>query len=154
LGLQISQLDEGIFISKIKYIKEMLKKFGMEHCKPVSIPMVIGHKLRKYDEYKEENQRLYRSMIDILLYLIASRPNVIQEVGQDAIFQETPKETHVLEVKRIFIYLKGITKFDLWYPKWNEMTMVSYVDADCAGSIDDQRSTSREAFYLGNCLVS
>jgi hypothetical protein len=63
LGLQISQLDEGIFISQTKYIKEMLKKFGMEDCKPVSTPMVTSYKLRKYDESKEENQRLYRSMM-------------------------------------------------------------------------------------------
>jgi hypothetical protein len=55
LGLQISQLDEGIFISQTKYIKEMLKKFRMEYCKPVSTPMVTSCKLRKYDESKEED---------------------------------------------------------------------------------------------------
>jgi hypothetical protein len=137
LGLQISQLDEGIFISQTKYIKEMLKKFGMEDCKPVSTPMVIGCKLRKDDESKEADQRLYRLMIGILLYVTTSRPNVMQAVGQVAIFQAAPKETHVLAVKRIFRYLKGTTEFGLWYPKGNEMTMVAYADADWAGSIDD-----------------
>ena len=53
LGLQISQLDEGIFITQTKYIKEMLKKFRMEDCKPVSTPMVTGCKLSKDDESKE-----------------------------------------------------------------------------------------------------
>ena len=53
LGLQISQLDDGIFISQTKYIKEMLNKFGMEDYKPVSTPMVTGCKLRKDDESKE-----------------------------------------------------------------------------------------------------
>jgi hypothetical protein len=154
LGLQISQLDEGIFISQTKYIKEMLKKFGMEDCKPVSTPMVIGCKLRKDDESKEEDQRLYRSMIGILLYVTTSRPDVMQAVGQVAIFQATPKETHVMVVKRIFRYLKGTTEFGLWYPKGNELTMVAYIDADWAGSIDDRRSTSGVTFYLGDCLVS
>jgi hypothetical protein len=59
-----------------------------------------------------------------------------------------------MEVKRIFRYLKGTTEFGLWYLKGNELTMVTYIDADWAGSIDDRRSTSGEAFYLGDCLVS
>jgi hypothetical protein len=56
LGLQISQTNKGIFISQTKYIKEMLKKFEMEDCKPVSTPMVTGCKLSKEDESKEANQ--------------------------------------------------------------------------------------------------
>jgi hypothetical protein len=60
LGLQISQLDEGIFIFQTNYIKEMSKNFEMEDCKPVSTPMVTSCKLRKDDEYKEAYQRLYR----------------------------------------------------------------------------------------------
>ena len=102
LGLHISQINYGIFISQTKYIKEMLKKFGMEDCKPISTPMITGYKLRKYDESKEVDQRLYRSMIGSLLYVTTSRPYVMQAVGQVARFQATPKETHVLEVKRIF----------------------------------------------------
>ena len=76
-------------------------------------------------------------MIGSLLYVIASRPNVMQAVGQVAQFQEAPKESHVLAVKRIFIYLKGTKEFGLWYLKENELTMVAYEDADWAGSIDD-----------------
>jgi hypothetical protein len=53
LGFQISQLDEGIFIFQTKYIKEMMKKIGMEDCKPVSTPMVTACKLRKYNKSKE-----------------------------------------------------------------------------------------------------
>ena len=68
LGDQISQLNDGIFISQSKYIKEMLKKFGMEDCKPVSTPMTTGCKLSKDDESKEVDQKLYRSMIGSLTY--------------------------------------------------------------------------------------
>jgi hypothetical protein len=154
LGLQISQLDESIFISQTKYIKEMLKKFGMEDFKPVSTPMVIGCKLRKYDEYKEEDQRICILTIGNLQYVTASRPDVMQAVGQVAIFQEAPKETHFMEIKRIFRYLKGKTKFVLWYRQRNELTMVAYTDADWEGRIDDRISTSGETFYLGDFLVS
>ena len=88
-------------------------------------------------------------MIGFPLYVTASRPDVMQEVGQFARFQTTPKETHVLVLKRIFKYLKGTTKFGLWYRKGNKMTMVAYVDADWARRIDDRRSTSRETFSSG-----
>jgi hypothetical protein len=74
----------------------MLKKFIMEDCKIVSTPMVTGCKLRKYDESKEADQRLYISMIESLLYVTTSRPDVMQAIGHVAIFQGAPKESHVL----------------------------------------------------------
>jgi len=86
LGLQISQLNDGIFISQSKYIKEMLKKFGMEDYKPISTPMTTGCKLSKDDESKEVDQNLYRSMIGRLLYVTASRPDVMYAVGPVARF--------------------------------------------------------------------
>jgi hypothetical protein len=153
LGLQISQLDEGIFISQTKYIKEMLKKIKMEDCKSVSTPMVTGCKLRKYDKSKEVDQRLYKSIIGSLLYVTTSRPDAMQEFGQVSIFQVAPKETHVLEVKRTFIYSKGVIDFGLWYPKGNDMTIVTYADANWARSIDDIRSTSGEDLYSSERMV-
>ena len=70
----------------------MLKKFGMEDCKPVSTPMIIGCKLSKDDESKEVDQKLCRSMIGNLLYVTTSRPDVMQAVGLMARFQANPKE--------------------------------------------------------------
>jgi hypothetical protein len=63
-------------------------------------------------------------------------------------------ENHVLAVKKIFRYLKGTIEFGLWYPKGNEMTMATYTNAYWEGIIDDRRSTSGLAFYLGDCMVS
>jgi hypothetical protein len=63
LGLQICQSNQGIFISQTKYIREMLKRFGMEDCKPITTPMQTSCKLRKYDDSKSRDQRQYRSMI-------------------------------------------------------------------------------------------
>jgi hypothetical protein len=57
-------------------------------------------------------------------------------------------------VKRIFRYLKGTKEFGLWYPKGNDLSLISYTNADLAGCIDDRRSTNGEMFYLGECLVS
>ena len=127
---------------------------GSLDCKPVSTPMTTGCKLSKDDESKEVDQKLYRSMIGNLLYVTTSRPDVMHAVGLVARFQANPKETHVLAIKRIFRYLKGTIELGLWYPKGNELTMVAYTDADWAGSIDDRKSTSGAALYLGNCLVA
>ena len=89
----------------------MLKKFKMEDCKPVGTPMIIGCKLSKEHESKQVDQRLYRSMIGSLLYVTASRKDVMQAVKQVARFQVAPKETQIIGVKRIFRYLKGTMEF-------------------------------------------
>jgi hypothetical protein len=77
LGLQICQSNQGIFISQTKYIREMLKRFGMEDCKPVITSMQTSCELSKDDDSKSTDQRQYRSMIGNLLYVIASRPDVM-----------------------------------------------------------------------------
>ena len=69
-------------------------------------------------------------MIGSLLYVTASKLDVMQVVGQVARFQVAPKETHIIAVKRIFRYLKGTMDFGLWYPKGNELTLIAYSDAD------------------------
>jgi hypothetical protein len=77
-------------------------------------------------------------MIRNLLYVTASRPDVMQPVGQVARFQEARKESHVLTVKRIFRYLKGTKKFGLWYPKGKDLSLIAYIDVDWEGCIDDR----------------
>ena len=63
IGLQVYQLRHGIFVTQSKYLKEILKTFGLEDSKLVSTPMIIGHKLSKNDESSQVNQTTYRSMI-------------------------------------------------------------------------------------------
>jgi len=80
--------------------------------------------------------------------------DVMQVVGNVVIFQTTPKETHVMEVKIIVKYLKETKNFGLWYPKGNDLSLVADKDADWEGSIDERRSTIGECFYLGEFMVS
>eukprot|EP00249_Psilotum_nudum_P000684 c12775_g1_i1 orf=90-335(+) len=69
-------------------------------------------------------------------------------------FQATPKESHVVAVKRIFRYLKGTLDYGLWYPKGKDFTLIAYSDADWAGCVDDRKSTSGGAFFLRDNLVA
>ena len=117
LGLQVYQTSKGIFISQTKYIKDMLKIFKTEDSKPVSNPIITGCKLSKDNESLEVDHTMYRSMIGRLLYVISTRLDVMQGVVLVAMFQSSPKETHVIAIKRSFKYLKGTMEYGLWYPK-------------------------------------
>ena len=117
LGLQITHTTEGLFLSQEKYLKEVLKIFQMEDSSPISTPMVVGCKLIKNDVSPDVDQRTYRSMIGSLLYIIASRPDIMQVVCMVGRFQSAPKHSHLAAVKRIFKYLKGSMTYGLWYPR-------------------------------------
>ncbi|GJV02338.1 retrovirus-related pol polyprotein from transposon TNT 1-94 [Tanacetum coccineum] len=102
LGLQIKQMEDGIFFNQSKYIKEMLKKFGLEDSKPMKTPMSSDTKLTKDEECESVDSTKYRGMIGSLLYLMASRPDIMFSVCLCARFQEAPKTSHLEAVKRIF----------------------------------------------------
>lgn len=154
LGLQINQNKDGIFISQVKYVKEILKKFMMEDCKPVGTPMIVGCKLSKEDESDDVDQKLYRSMIGSLLYLTATRPDILHSVCMVARFQSSPKENHMIAVKRILRYLKGTMELGLNYSRSKRAELTAFSDADWAGDIDERKSTSGGAFFLGENLVA
>eukprot|EP00253_Pinus_taeda_P016162 PITA_16162 len=105
LGLQIQQNEGGIFLSQTRYLKQILKKYGMEDAKLVCTPMVTGCNLSENDESITVHQPTYRSMIRSLLYL-------------------------------------------------TDLTLHSYTDADWARSVDERKSTSGGAFFMGSRLVS
>ncbi|XP_059073580.1 secreted RxLR effector protein 161-like [Cryptomeria japonica] len=111
-------------------------------------------KLRKDDESPSVDQTLYKSMIGSLLYLTASRLNIVQAICMVARFQETPKQSHVNAVRRIFRYLQGTLTHDLWYPKKGDFTLQGYAAVDWVGCIDDRKSTSGGDFFFGERLVS
>ena len=70
---------------------------------------------------------MYRSMIGNLLYLTSSRHEIIQAIGLVGRFEENPKETHVLAVKRIFRYLQGNVDYGLWYLKYTNLILRAYI---------------------------
>ncbi|GJT84767.1 retrovirus-related pol polyprotein from transposon TNT 1-94 [Tanacetum coccineum] len=142
LGLQIKQMEDGIFFNQSKYIKEMLKKFGLEDSKPTKTPMSTEIKLTKDDEADSVDSSKYRGMIGSLLYLTASRPDIMFSVCLCARFQENPKTTHLEAVKRIFRYIRGTSHLGLWYPKGTGIETIVYADSDHAGDYVDRKSTS------------
>ncbi|GLJ33798.1 hypothetical protein SUGI_0679380 [Cryptomeria japonica] len=116
-------MEDGIFIFQSKYVKEVLKTFGMEDSKPVGTPMVTGCKLTKDDDSTLVDEKEYRSMIGKLHYVVHSRLDIAHAVGITARFQKSPRESHLIVVNRFL------------------------------GNVDDRKSTTGGAFFLGGRLI-
>ncbi|GJZ65118.1 putative ribonuclease H-like domain-containing protein [Tanacetum coccineum] len=154
LGLQVKQKEDGIFISQDKYVAEILKKFDFANVKTASTPIETQKPLVKDEEASDVDVHLYRSMIGSLMYLTASRPDIMFAVCACSRFQVTPKSSHLSAVKRIFRYLKGKPKLGLWYPRVSSFDLESYSDSDYAGANLDRKSTTGGCQFLGRRLIS
>jgi hypothetical protein len=149
LGLQIKQLRNGTFVSQGKYIKDMLKKFGMDEAKPISTPMGTNGSLDSDKSGNLVDQKMYRSMIGSLLYVTASRPDVMFSVCMCARFQASPRESHLTYRNK-----KNTQDVGLWYPKGAKFELVGYSDSDYAGCKVERKITSGTCQLLGRSLVS
>ncbi|GKC57057.1 putative ribonuclease H-like domain-containing protein, partial [Tanacetum coccineum] len=154
LGLQVKQKEDGIFISQDKYVAEILKKFDFASVKTASTPIETQKPLVKDEEATDVDVHLYRSMIGSLMYLTASRPDIMFAVCACSRFQVTPKTSHLNVVKRIFRYLKGKPKLGLWYPRVSSFDLEAYSDSDYAGANLDRKSTTGGCQFLGRRLIS
>ncbi|KAI3704817.1 hypothetical protein L1987_75046 [Smallanthus sonchifolius] len=134
LGLQVKQVPNGIFISQSKYVKSILERFKMTDCSATRTPMQVHHQLSPDKEGQDTDQHQYRAMIGSLMYLIASRPDIIFAVCLCARFQAAPKVSHLQAVKRILRYLKGAPKLGLWYPKNGNVNLYAYTDSSSHGN--------------------
>jgi len=142
LGLQIKQLNHGTFLSQTKYCKELLNKFDMENCKESTTPMTTSCYLDSNEKGANVDQTKYRGLIGSLLYLTASRPDIMFSVCLCARFQDNPKKSHFTTVSRILKYLQGTTNDGLWYPSY------------FAGFKIDRKSTSGTCHLLGSSSIS
>jgi len=103
---------------------------------------------------KGVDQTKYRDLIDSLLYLTASRLDIMFAVCLCARYQANPKESHFKAAKRILEYLKGTTNVGLWYPSHSPIHLIGYSDSDFAGCKLDRKSTSGTCHLLGSSLIS
>jgi hypothetical protein len=154
LGFQIKQAKKGTFIIQTKYTRDILNKFGMDNAKPIKIPMGTNGHLDLNLGSTSVDQKVYRSIIGSLLYLCASKPDIMLSVCMCARFQAASKDCHLRAVKRIMRYLVLTLNLGLWYPKGSHFELLGYSDADFAGCKVDRKSTSETCQFLGRTLVS
>nr|GFC33394.1 hypothetical protein [Tanacetum cinerariifolium] len=137
------------FLSQDKYIGDILKKFVFLDVRSSNTHMDKENPWGKDGTGKDVELHLYRSMIGSLMYLTASRPDIMFAVYACARHQVTPKEYHLHAVKRIFRYLKGHPKLGLWYPKASPFDLVAYSDSDYGGASQDRKSTTGGSQFFG-----
>ncbi|KAJ9561693.1 hypothetical protein OSB04_006853 [Centaurea solstitialis] len=129
LGLQVRQFSDGIFINQSKHIFYLLKKYDMSGCHSIGTPMATGNSIGPDHEGKDVDLRNYRSMVGSLMYLTASRPDIMFATC-------------------------GTPYYGIWYPKGLGFELQAYTDADYGGCNMDRKSTSGHLQFLGNKLVS
>ncbi|GJY44835.1 hypothetical protein Tco_0433048 [Tanacetum coccineum] len=132
----------------------MLKKFRLEDYKPIKTLMSMETKLTRDEEGESIDNTKYRGMISSLLYLTASRPDIMFSVCLCARFQKDPKISYLEWDKRIFRYIKGTKHLGLWYHKGFDIETIVYADSDYAGDYVDRKSTSGVCTFMGCCLTS
>ncbi|GKE84416.1 uncharacterized mitochondrial protein-like protein, partial [Tanacetum coccineum] len=145
---KVIQKDDGIFISQDKYVADILKKFDFVTMKTTSTLIENNKEL-----LKDVDVHLYRSMIGSLMYLTASRRDIMFAICACARFQVTPKVSHIYVVKKIFRYLKGQPKLGLWYPRDSPFDLEAFSDSDYARASLDRKSTIGGCQFLGKRLI-
>eukprot|EP00253_Pinus_taeda_P031816 PITA_31816 len=154
LGIEVDQSENGVFISQVKYVEAVLKRFNMQDSKAAMTPTVMGLKLTKEDNSKDFDPSLYKSIVGSLMYLTATRLDIMFVVSLISKFMERPKEAHWQAVKRIPRYVKGTKMFGILYTFLESSDLVGYTDSDWAGSVDDQKSTSGYLLHMGVGAIS
>ncbi|KAI5355814.1 hypothetical protein L3X38_008709 [Prunus dulcis] len=149
LGLGVIQAESYIFLHQKKYARTLLDKFGLKDCKAVSTPLAMNEKLSKEDGSEQADEKVYRQIVGSLLYLTATRPDIMFAASLLARYMHGPTKKHMGTAKRVLRYIQGTLDYGIAYEKGKEAMLVGYCDSDWLGCEDDMRSTSGYAFRLG-----
>ncbi|GJZ26773.1 putative ribonuclease H-like domain-containing protein [Tanacetum coccineum] len=152
--LFINKDKNNIMLVQDKYVAEILKKFDFASVKTANTPIETQKYLTKDEKAGNVDVHLYRSMIGSLMYLTASRPDIMFAVFACSRFHVTPKTSHLHDVKRIFRYLRGKPKLGLWYLRVSLFDLEAYSDSDYAGAHLNRKSTTGGCQFLGRRLIS
>jgi hypothetical protein len=153
LGLEVWKNPERIFLNQGKYIVEFLKRFGMLECKPMNTPMEAKLKLLVDTSSDLIDATLYRHIIGSLMYLMNTRPDICFVVNTLSQFLVEPRCVHLVAVKHVMRYLKGMIDYGLSYDKDYNFTLSVYTDSDWAGSVTNRKSTYGCCFSLGSAMI-
>lgn len=154
LGIEVLQKSDGIYICQRKYASEVLKRFGMMESNSVSSPIVPGFKVSKDGDGKEVDETYYKQLVGSLMYLTATRPDMMFVTCLISRYMTKPMHIHLQVAKRALRYLKGTVNYGLHYKKGGEGKLLAFTDSDYAGDVDDRKSTSGYVFLMSSGAVS
>ncbi|CAL2246345.1 unnamed protein product [Prunus armeniaca] len=139
LGIGVVQTDKHIFLHQKKYALKVIEKFRLKDCKSVVTPLVANERLCKKDGSEATNESEYRQIVGGLLYLTATRPDIMFASSLLARFMHNPTRKHMGTAKRVLRYIQGTLDFGIEFIKGKTATLIGYCYSDWAGSEDDRR---------------
>jgi len=131
---------------------EVLKKAGMESCKPLATP--ISSTVVSGDDSLLDDPTSYRRLVGSLMYMLVTRPDLSFAVNRLCQFMHSPTEQHLCALKRVLRYVKGSLDLGLRLSASLTPVVHAFSDSDWAGCQIDRRSTAGFAIFLGSSLVS
>jgi hypothetical protein len=163
LGMRVTRdRSRGVLqIDQEKYAGEVLSRFNMEECKPISIPLSPDQKLSKkmgaFTELEKERMALvpYRQVVGSLMYLmVCTRPDLASAVGILARYMQDPGKVHWEAAKRVLRYVQHTMKLGLHYGRKETLEIIGFCDSDWGGCPDEKKSTTGYAFLVGGGAFS
>ena len=129
---------EGIWLSQRQYALDMLSKYGMVDCKPISMPLDQNLKLMADEGQVLEDVTVYQKIVGSLIYLTISRPDLSYTVGLESQFMQLPRKPHLDAVRRTLRYVSVTLYYALFYEADIELQLYGHTDVDWAGSAADR----------------
>lgn len=163
LGVEVLVESDSVVLRQSKYVREVLERFGMQDCKPASVPLDPGAVFSLADSPQSEGERAemkqvpYRALVGSLLYCaVATRPDIALAVSKISHVMSNPGPTHFKRALYILRYLKKTVDMGVRYARLAELNnvLVAYSDADFAGCPDTYKSTSGYVCFLNGGPVS
>ncbi|XP_071726750.1 uncharacterized mitochondrial protein AtMg00810-like [Rutidosis leptorrhynchoides] len=113
LGLQVDQMKKDIFLHQSKYVADILSRLRMEDERIAKNPLLVNHVITPDNTGEKVNPTLNRAIIGSLMYLTASRPDIMFATFLCARYQVQPNVNHMLAAKKIM--RKENSKFGLMF---------------------------------------
>jgi hypothetical protein len=147
LGIEVLQKSNGIYICQKKYALEVLRRFGMMESNLVGSPIVLGSKISRNGNGDFVDETYYKQLVGSLLYLTATRPDMVFVTCLISRCMAKPMEIHLQEAKRALRYLKGIVNYGIHYKKGGDGELLAFTDSDYARDMEDMKSKSSYVFF-------
>lgn len=150
LGLEVWQQKGEIFLGQGRYATKILKRFRMQDCRSMATPMITNWKKIDASKDKDVDTTLYRQLIESLMYLVNTRPDICYAVNTLSQFMVELKRVHWAAAKHVLRYIQGTVDYGLLYTRSKDIRLSGFTDADWAGSSMDRKSTSGYCFNIGS----
>lgn len=157
VGLEIhrDRLNKSVKINQQLYIKKIINRFNMNNANAMSTPFDSNIYLSKSRGECEEKFPFRQAVGSLMFAAIVSKPDIFYAVGEVSKFTESPKNSHVVALKRIFRYLKAtLLDYCIVYKLENTFKFEGYTDADFAHDIDTRRSTTGYIFLINDSAIT